>query len=456
MQKVQVVADRPLHGITITVEGLEGRLHQVAQDAAQNALKTSRLRELFDGLKADSQHAGKVPAIIQINLGPQEPQTGSSKTEVVIKPHGFLYVGGGVTTTPESGGSAEAIVVAKVMPEIKSKGLKPLRFTALGSANLGRRGLLGRFLVTPIQGPIARSPVVPSLELGTGIFGLGLSGALGLAAPMRANHQVGLLFQDRLLRHSVRIGGQVGDHTGSYVPGLEASLPSFKSFLSYHYTSEIGHSDALRPRKAGCVKNASAEVAGLGGLGDVSMLKGEVSISRWGLGPFAGTWRLCGGFGMALPFTRSSTTSVTPWEERQFLGGAFGLGAGEGLAGFAPRGVASAHNPESKFDDYGGQLRAGGEASYRWPLPVPELPIGNMGLKLHGFMFGGMGLLLEQARPKSTQDLFGRIRASAGAGVGFPLPGGGFVGVVATAPLRAWPEDSRSRIQLYLSLSSTG
>jgi len=280
-------------------------------------------------------------------------------------------------------------------------------------------------------------------------------------------------------RHSVRLetaSRELLPDNGSSEAVLTSPLRSTKSSVSYNYLYD-GREDS--GAGLGEIRKASVEWSGF--LGDVELARAE-GILNFSKRLFSGVGSISTACGLAIPLA-DSASAVTPWEDRYFLGGALG-GPAARFPGFACQGIGPIDDRrapsegscqadggfadsnqlwplvgpspevaarEATLDHVGGDARASAMATFQWPLPMAPLPVAG-GLRLHGIIFGGVGALVREVQPSIFQDLVKEVRASCGAGIGTPLPGGGFLGITWVNPLIAKTGDTQRNLQLWLSL----
>eukprot|EP00438_Fugacium_kawagutii_P031071 Skav204613 [mRNA] locus=scaffold1712:92860:94364:+ [translate_table: standard] len=91
----------------------------------------------------------------------------------------------------------------------------------------------------------------------------------------------------------------------------------------------------------------------------------------------------------------------------------------------------------------GGDTRASVEAMLRFPLGPVEL-----------MTFGAVGLLINRSQLNGMGDVPEKLRASFGAGVGYPLPGGGHIAATFSLPLQAVEGDALRPLQLSVTFGS--
>ncbi|CAK9011358.1 Kinesin-like protein KIN-14I (Kinesin-like calmodulin-binding protein) (OsKCBP), partial [Durusdinium trenchii] len=186
-----------------------------------------------------------------------------------------------------------------------------------------------------------------------------------------------------------------------------------------------------------------AEISGL--LGDVKVARCETSYQHGGEA-LGGRWRVSGMLGVAQPLGETTL----PWEERFFLGGSFGA---QRLMGFGPHGLGPTAYTERESKARLGLVQGLGGLGLQRSGPIIEktrssfmggdscaslealmqFPLGPLQL----MTFGAAGLLVNRSQVASLPDLTGSLRASFGAGIGYPLPGGGHIAATFTLPVQA-------------------
>jgi len=353
----------------------------------------------------------------------------------------------------------------------------PVRLGLGALAYFGRDAVVGYFRATPTRIPGWGGSVDAALELAA-------SGAelTRLSGPAQWGQQAAVSLSGPSRKHSVRLEAasrELFPREGSSEAVLAAPLRSTKTSITYQLLHDARKDD---DGGLGELRRGTLELAGL--LGDVALAKADClwTCSRRILG---GTWGVSAAAGVAVPLASAGTVNL---EDRFFLGGAQS-GPGERIPGFARRGIgpadarkaadssaapagepgrayrfgrewqtqtgpatpAAAEAPAGPaLDHVGGEARASVEATLQWPLQVPLAG----GFQLHCLLFGAAGSLVGRVGPRLLHDLAGEVRAAAGAGVGVPLPGGGFLGLTCAQPLLAAPGDKQERLQLWLSLGS--
>jgi len=181
-----------------------------------------------------------------------------------------------------------------------------------------------------------------------------------------------------------------------------------------------------------------------------------------GGGPF---WTLSMGGCFLVPFGERPQVGA---QDRLFLGGA-SSGITQCVPGYKNGGICPevARNQFRKPQDpetpaskqklrpfSGGEARVCAASTILCPLPCQKIGWAQP----HALCFGAIGGLTDRARPlfsvpTSLEEVASRaLRASIGAGVGVPLPGGGFAGIAWALPMWAQQADQQQRLQFWITM----
>jgi len=472
-----VNANTPVSSVQVSVEGLRGPARTAALAAAAAARSAQTLGGLDRSLRDAAQSFTTVPngdaVVIQVSPGPEK---GCINVAFRPRPGCFLVTEAGLDRQLDTAFGVQAKHV-----DVDDGGHPPVLLGLGGLAGLGRGAVSTSFRATPVRLPGWGSSVNATFELTAA--GANLTGADG----PRQRSQIGAVsFSGPADRHSVRFEAatrQLLPSEGSSEAVSSGPLQSMKTSVKYQILHDGRKEDGSG---FGELRRGTLELAGL--LGDVALAKADC-LWACSCRLLGGTWSISGALGMAVPLVSGRATNL---EDRFFLGGAVS-GPGERLPGFAGRGVgpadarkaadwapddapAQAGRPKTEFkfgkdwrtetglaapgasnavrkvryDHIGGDARACVETTLQWPMHVP---LGG-GLQLHWLLFGAAGSLVGRVWPQLLHDLAGEVRATAGAGVGVPLPGGGLLGVTCAQPLIAKASDVQQRLQVWLSLGS--
>eukprot|EP00931_Biecheleriopsis_adriatica_P119899 TRINITY_DN95072_c0_g1_i1.p1 TRINITY_DN95072_c0_g1~~TRINITY_DN95072_c0_g1_i1.p1 ORF type:complete len:487 (+),score=110.00 TRINITY_DN95072_c0_g1_i1:63-1523(+) len=471
-----VSSTTPVAEVRTDISGLTGESRATAKAAAKAAQGARDLGSLHAELRAASERLGEGVAI-DVAPGPSK-----EVVRVTFRPeHGWwLKCGAGHEGADFDLASAVGLKLEGT-PAAENGGPPPLATRVDGFFSFGRDAFGCSIQASPLLQKPGTFTLSPVLEAGLGAAGL--TGLLE-GSPRQLSQHAAVSLADATGKHSLRLKAafrylrpEEGSAGAIYdLPSLQSS----KTSISYNFLQE-----SLPSAEEGSRVAATAELSGL--LGDVAVARAEASWSRWGR-LLGGSWHLTAALGFAGPLEGAAT----PLQERFFLGGGAGQGSGERLLGFAARGLgphAPRPQPEEEppaprklfrfgrsvrgwttetymgvpmangkeaavpqLDYLGGDARLSTEASIRWPLPL--LPaIGKV--RLHVMFFGAAGALFEKCRPPSlAQDLMQSLRISGGAGIGVPMPGGGFIGFTYAQPFRVLPGDKLQALQLSLSLGN--
>jgi len=469
-----VYAETPVSDVHVSVEGLHGSTRMTALAAAEVARSARTLGGLDRRLRQVAASFATVPHGEEVFI---EVSPGSEKgcINVAFRPQP------GLRLASEAGLEAQLDPALSLQAEqvVSADSAQPsARFGLSGLAGLGRDAIAASAKATPLRLPGLGSSVTATAELTA-------SGA-NLTRPNgpRQSVQLGAVsFGDPSGTHTVRVESasrELFPSEGSSEAVLAGPLRSTKTSISYQALHD-GRQDGSG---LGELRRGRLELAGL--LGDVALAKADClwACSRRILG---GTGSISAALGMAVPLAPDGARN-TCWEDRFFLGGSL-AGPSERLPGFSSCGIGptdtrkptndaevppgqlrkvfrfsrdwqvetglaapAAANVDRKVpvDHIGGDARASVEAKVQWPIHAPLAG----GLQLHWLIFGAAGSLVGRVRPQLFRDLAGELRASVGAGVGTPLPGGGFLGLACAQPLLYKPGDDQQRLQLWLSLGS--
>ncbi|CAL1168996.1 unnamed protein product [Cladocopium goreaui] len=435
-----IAADTPVNDVRVFVDGLHGQTRQAALEAAQRLRSATTLGRLNAELIEVSE---RLPGAA-VDVG---PGANKGSVSVTFRPeHGCHLVANAGNEGLPGLNSAFSLRVDGT-PAAEGEGPPPLRVSAEGRCCLEEEAMRCSLTASPTK---HSWPVMPSLQLGVGMAGL-------MTHPLRTESSGHLIFTDVLGRHTLKLSAASRDlrpKEGSAF--LKLPLQSSKTSVSYHFLKDSSASSQPQ-RLAACL-----ELAGL--LGDVTLGRFEACWMRQGplLG---GRWQLRGELGVA----KALGGSTLPLEERFFLGGA--SGGLQRFLGFAAHGLgpASFEQRESKArfglvkglgglnairsgsvmertgpgSFLGGDTRASVEA-------VLSFPLGPMQL----MSFGTLGLLVNRSCLKSMDDLSQNFRASLGAGVGYPLPGGGHLAATFSLPIQAVEGDALRPFQVSVSFGN--
>lgn len=431
-----IAADTPVNDVCVFVDGLHGQTRQAALEAAQRLRNTTTLGRLNAEL---IEVSGRLPGAA-VDVG---PGANKGSVSVTFRPEHGCHVVANAGNEGLPGLNSGFSLRVDGTPAAEGEGPPPLRLSAEGRCCLEEEAMRCSLTASPTK---HSWPVMPSLQLGLGVAGL-------MTHPLRTESSGHLIFTDVLGRHTLKLSAASRDlrpKQGSAF--LKLPLQSSKTSVSYHFLT-----DSADRRLAACV-----ELAGL--LGDVTLGRCEACWMRQGplLG---GRWQVRGQLGMA----KALGGSILPLEERFFLGGA--SGGLQRFLGFAAHGLgpASYEQRESKArfglvkglgglqamrsgsvmestgpgSFMGGDTRASVEA-------VLSFPLGPMQL----MSFGTLGLLVNRSSLKSMEDVAQNFRASLGAGVGYPLPGGGHLAATFSLPIQAVEGDALRPFQVSLNFGN--
>mmetsp|Transcript_102554 Transcript_102554/g.198702 ORF Transcript_102554/g.198702 Transcript_102554/m.198702 type:complete len:483 (+) Transcript_102554:31-1479(+) len=463
--RVYVNADTPVSEVCAFVQGLHGQVRNAAVAASDSVCRARTLGSLDQQLRSAAVSLEKTtqgePIAIKVTPG---SESGQIYVTFLPQPGPRLGSEAGMDTRLDNALSLQG---EQVVPG--EGGWPCWGLGAGGLAGLGQNSLSGTLRATRLGQPLCTTCEITA-------SGTNLSRSFG---PCQVSQLGAVTFAGPSGRHSVRLetaSRELLPDNGSSEAVLTSPLRSTKSSASYNYLHD-GRKDC--GTGLGEIRKASVEFSGF--LGDVELARAE-GIWNFSKRLFSGIGSISAACGVAIPLA-DSVCAVTPWEDRYFLGGALG-GPAARFPGFACQGIGptddrrtpsegswkehgdaedgSQHWPvvapsadvaarEAMLDHVRGDAMASAMATFQWPLPVAPLPIAG-GLRLHGIIFGGVGALVRQVQPSIFQDLADEVRASCGAGIGTPLPGGGFLGITWAHPLMAKTGDKQRNLQLWLSL----
>ncbi len=221
---------------------------------------------------------------------------------------------------------------------------------------------------------------------------------------------------------------------------VAAAMPSTKCSVAYQSTLHDSLNNSAAPSD-GAKIGLDVEWAGVGGMGDVSFLKGDVAAraytaiaDRVALGVAARAGVMC-------PLAGTSSH----FSDRFFLGGPLTL-RGFQRRGAGPRAAAHPDGDARAPDVLGGDVVWNASASVAFPLGGGLLDA----IGARGHVFANAGNLAAWGTPPGK--VFGDLRASVGCGVVFPTPAGRIEANI-TRVLRAGKHDETSRFQLGIGMN---
>ncbi|CAK8998721.1 unnamed protein product [Durusdinium trenchii] len=428
-----VPAASPLHAVRVAVANLRGEARAAALAAAPAVRRASSLGQLNAELAAAAARLGQGSAI------EVAPGATPSSVSVTFRPEDgcHLVAGAGYEASPGLT-SAVSLRVDGTPAAATAEDAPPLHVSAEGRFCFEEDALRCSLKASPAR--VDGMPCIPSLQLG-----LGLGGVLGFMRPFGTHTCGQLVFSDLLGRHALKLGASSRDlrPRKDETAFLELPLQTSKTALSYQFLSSSASSRSA----------VFAEISGL--LGDVKVARCETSYQHGGEA-LGGRWRVSGMLGVAQPLGETTL----PWEERFFLGGSFGA---QRLMGFGPHGLGPTAYTERESKARLGLVQGLGGLGLQRSGPIIEktrssfmggdscaslealmqFPLGPLQL----MTFGAAGLLVNRSQVASLPDLTGSLRASFGAGIGYPLPGGGHIAATFTLPVQAveGPRSDRRR-----------
>lgn len=333
---------------------------------------------------------------------------------------------------------------------------------ALSAWPSGALGASLRFSPTQFRLNVAEQTLAPTFEVATRA-----TDAWGSPSHWR---QLGLL--------AASVATPNGQHTARLETVLlkdqSSSLghkaePASRATLGYRFADAWHHGETTGSPGGHCSASAELSTTLTNSNDDGNFARLGAAWSRtWPLlgtvggGPF---WTLSMGGCFLFPFGERPRICE---QDRLYLGGA-SSGITQCIPGFRNGGVCpevarnpvrKPQEPETPAANYklspfsGGEARVCAASTILCPLPCKKIS----GVQPHALCFGAIGGLTDQARPlfsmpTSLQEVASRaVRASVGAGVGVPLPGGGFAGIAWALPMWAQQADQQQRLQFWITM----